>query len=226
LYLKVKLFIRAHFKVILNFEKTMKTTSPIQPIRRLAAYLIICTGLIFQSSLAMATPEKARDFVQGIGDKVIGIVATGNFSDNEKEKQLNRLFAETVDINWIAKFVVGRYWREASGEQQGQYIKFYNDFLIRSYVSKFRQYTDQKMVVNKFTAEEEGKYIVETTIIDKEGKSYNVFYKVNKMENGSLKIYDIVAEGVSMITTQRSEFASILSREGMDALIRKLQQKS
>jgi len=204
----------------------MKIKSPIKIMRRLAVYTIIFSSFILQASSAMATPEKAKDFIQGIGDKVIGIVATGNLSDAEKEKQLNRLFVETVDINWIAKFVVGRYWREASTEQQDQYIKFYNDFLIRSYVSKFRQYTDQKMVINKFTTEEEGKYTVETTIVDKEGKSYNVSYKAKKAEDGSFKIYDIVAEGVSMITTQRSEFASILSREGMDALIKKLQQKN
>ncbi len=194
-------------------------------IRNLAICLACCIGLAATTSFAMASPEKAKDFIQEIGDKVIAIVTTDKITADAKEKQLNDLFIETVDINWIAKFVVGKYWRESTPEQQQTYLKLYKHFLVSSYVSKFRQYTDQKMLINKFSAEDSG-YFIETTINDNGGKSYNVAYKTKLAENGKFKIYDIIAEGVSLITTQRSEFSSILAREGMDALIKKLGQKN
>lgn len=193
-------------------------------MRKLAIYLVIFICLMAKTS--MANPEQAKDFIQNIGVKVIDIVSNNKISDDKKEKQLDALFIETVDINWIAKFVVGKYWRESTPAQQEKYIKLYNNFLINSYVLKFRQYTDQKMSINKFLTEAEGEYLVETTINDPQGKSYNVSYKTRTAENGKFRIYDIIAEGVSMITTQRSEFGSILAREGMDALIKKLEQKS
>ena len=82
------------------------------------------------------------------------------------------------------------------------------------------------MFINKYLEESPGEYFVETTINDSDGKAYNVSYKVKQAEKGAFKIYDITAEGVSMITTQRSEFGSILSRDGMEGLIYKLEQKN
>lgn len=204
----------------------MKIFSYISVLRKLFICCTVSMCLTAQASYALEGGEQARDFIQNIGSKVIDIVSNNKILDDKKEHQLDTLFIETVDINWIAKFVAGRYWRESTTEQQAKYLKLYNSFLVRSYVSKFRQYTDQKMVVNKFITEAEGEYLIETRIDDPEGKSYNVSYKVKKLENGQFKIYDIIAEGVSMITTQRSEFGSVLSREGMDALIAKLEKKS
>lgn len=182
------------------------------------AFLLAANG-------AMASGENARDFVQGIGDKVIAVVTDTKLTDPEKETELTSLFVTSVDVDWIGKFVVGRFWRESSHDQQAKYMELYKKFLISSYVSKFRKYTDQKMTISKFSAEVEGDYLVETSIIDQDGKAYKIDYKIRTVANGTLGIYDIIAEGVSMITTQRSDFASILSRDGMDALIAKLAEK-
>lgn len=194
-------------------------------LRKSAFKFLTVMAFFFAGNNAMASGENARDFVQGIGDKVIAVVTNTSLKDAEKETQLTALFVGSVDIDWIGKFVVGRFWRESSHEQQAQYMDLYKKFLISSYVSKFRKYTDQKMTISKFSAEVEGDYLVETSIIDQDGKVYKIDYKIRTSANGSLGIYDIIAEGVSMITTQRSDFASILSRDGMDALIAKLAEK-
>jgi phospholipid transport system substrate-binding protein len=194
-------------------------------MRKSAFYFLLCIALSFTASGALAAGENARDFIQNIGNNVISIVSDAKLNDGNKEQKLSDLFVDTVDIDWIGKFVVGRYWRESSHDQQEKYIDLYKKFLINSYVSKFRKYTDQKMTISKFSMEVEGDYLVETSIIDQDGKVYKVDYKVRTEVNGKLAIYDIIAEGVSMITTQRSEFASILSREGMDALIAKLAER-
>lgn len=194
-------------------------------IRNAAVYVTLCICLMLNASLASAGVAQARDFIQKIGDQVIGIVSDETLAADKKEQKLNELFARTVDINWIAKFVVGKYWRESTPVQQKQYLGLYTKFLMESYVSKFRQYTDQKLLISKFVSIATGEYLVETTIDDQDGKSYKVNYKLRETQDGGFKIYDIIAEGVSLITTQRSEFGSILDREGMDSLIAQLQKK-
>lgn len=194
-------------------------------MRKIASFFLLYAVVIFASSAALADGDKAKDFVQGIGDKVIAVVADAKLNDASKEQKLTELFVETVDVDWIGKFVAGRYWREASKEQQQKYMEVYKKFLTDSYVSKFRKYTDQKLAINKSTPEEEGHFLVETSIVDQDGKAYNIDYKLKTLENGKLCIYDIIAEGVSMIATQRSDFSSILSRDGMDGLIAKLAEK-
>ena len=81
------------------------------------------------------------------------------------------------------------------------------------------------MNITKVGSESEGDYLVETSIVDQDGKAYKIDYKIKNAASGKLAIYDVIAEGVSMIATQRADFSSVLSREGMDALIRKLADK-
>lgn len=203
----------------------MKIQSYIWSMYKAVLIFVICAS-ISGVARATATPEGAKNFVQNVGDKVIDIVADNKTSIDKKEKLLNEMFVSTVDIDWIAKFVAGRYWRESDNEQQKKYLQVYNKYLIHTYVPKFKRYTNQKMTIGKFFAEGDDEFLVETTINDDvEGKVYKVDYKLRKGPQG-FKIYDIIAEGVSMITTQRSEFGSILSREGMASLITKLDSKT
>lgn len=170
--------------------------------------------------------EQAKDFINSVASQVIEIASSKSDQDSDKEKKLNDIFVKTVDINWIAKFVCSRYWREATKEQQDKYLKSYTNFLIHSYVPKFKQYTGQKFIVNKSISEDEGDFVVDTTISENEGKSYNVSYKVRKGTDGKFKIFDIVAEGVSLITTQRSDFSAVLARENIDGLVAQLDAKA
>ena len=194
--------------------------------KKLAVFFVIFLGLSVNSPAAMADSASAKQFVQSMGDKVIAIVTDKKLNDSKKEEKLKELFVKTVDIKWIAKFVVGRYWREYSKEQHDSYIKEYSKFLINSYVPKFKQYTNQKINFGKSISEGDSEYTVETTIIDdNDGKTYRVNYKLKEDSNG-FRLYDIVAEGISMITTQRSEYGSILSREGLESLTAKLKQRN
>jgi len=187
--------------------------------------VMLCMCFIIYAPAAMANSAKAKVFIQDMSNKVITIAAEKKLSDKSKEQKLNELFIKTVDIKWIAKFVVGRYWRQSSKEQQDKYTEEYSKFLLSSYVPKFRDYTDQKITIGKVIAEGDGEYIVETTIEDKDGKSYRVSYRLREASS-TFKVYDIIAEGISMITTQRSEYGSILDREGMDSLIAKLESRN
>ena len=73
--------------------------------------------------------------------------------------------------------------------------------------------------------EYQNEYLVKTEIKSENNKSFRIDYKIRKESDGSYKIFDIIAEGISMITTQRSEFGSILSRNNISFLIEKLEAK-
>ena len=142
-----------------------------------------------------------------------------------KEQQLSKLFEESVDTIWIAQFAMGQHWNDASQAQKEVFTTLHKQFLINSYVPKFRQYTNQKVVFKKIYDEGNFEYLIETEIVQENGNSIRVNYRVRENEDGKYRIYDVVAEGVSLINTQRSEFSSILSRKGVDYLIKKLRDK-
>lgn len=190
-------------------------------LRKLCCTVALLAWTVFLPQGASASAEGARDFIQNVSDQTLGILASASLDVSQKERKLDELFRQSVDMDWIARFVIGRHWRTASEEQRTRYSELYGKFLINSYVPKFREYTNQKFVLKKFLAEEEGEYIVQTEIVSPDTSPIRVDYRV-RQEGETYKIFDVVAEGISLIATQRSEFGSILSRSGLDSLIEKL----
>ena len=189
---------------------------------------VFITFLIFNLFIltsANASAQGARNFIKEVSDKAVVLIKDDNTNELIKKQQLSKLFEDSVDTNWISKFVMGKYWRETSEAQRSVYLKLHRQFLINSYVPKFKSYTNQKILFKNFFDEGNDEYMVETEIVQNDGTAIKVDYKVRKTLEGKYKIFDVVAEGVSLITTQRSEFASILSRKGVDYLLKKLKAK-
>lgn len=186
--------------------------------------MALALTLCFTSLSAHASAEGAKSFIKDLGETTIGI-AKSELPMEEKETKLIALFEKSVDTSWIAKFVMGQYWRDMKDEKREEFKKLYKDYLIRSYVPKFKIYTDEKINILSAVEEFKTEYLVNTEIVASDGKKYRVNYKVKEDDSGNYKIFDIIAEGISLITTQRSEFGSIISREGVDFLLKKLEKK-
>lgn len=184
------------------------------------AFLIFILPLV-----VFASEEGARSFVVKTADDALKIVENTKLSPEEKQQELNKIFEDVVDIEWVGRFAMGQYWREATDEQKQEYLELYKKFLIQSYVPNFRSYTNQRLDILSSLRDSEGEYTVQTEFNEPNKPSIRVDYKIRQNSEGTYEIFDIVAEGVSMITTQRSDFGSILSRKGIKHLIKLLKNK-
>lgn len=167
----------------------------------------------------------AKQFVINIGDATLDTLSKID-SEQERKDRLIQIFDKSVDTDWMAKFVSGSNWRDISDEKREIFKNLYHKYLMEIYIPELNSYSGQSIRYKGVTEEYEGEYLVETEITSQESPSYNVSYKVRKFDNGSYKIFDIVAEGISLISAQRSEFSSILSRKGVDHLIKILKKKT
>ncbi|PIR37347.1 MAG: hypothetical protein COV35_09640 [Alphaproteobacteria bacterium CG11_big_fil_rev_8_21_14_0_20_39_49] len=189
---------------------------------------VFITLLIFNTSIltnAKASTEGAKQFIKEVSGKAIELIKSNDTNELIKEQQLSKLFEDSVDTDWISKFVIGKYWRDASDAQKTVYLELHRQFLINSYVPKFKNYTNQQILFKNTFDEGSNEFLVETEIVQEDGTAVKVDYRVRKIDNAEYKIFDVIAEGISLINTQRSEFASILSRKGVDYLIKKLKTK-
>lgn len=185
--------------------------------------LFIATGLGLSNAHA-ATSQDVEKFVDTLGNKVLNLLKDKSASDASKEEQLKTIFRDNVDTDWIGQFVLGKYWREAKPEQQKKYLSLYRDFLIESYTGRFKEYSGESFKITGSRAEGADKFLLNTEIVRPNNPSVIVDYKV-KTNGSSFKVYDIIVEGVSLITTQRSEFTSVVSKNGIDALIGALEKR-
>lgn len=192
----------------------------------------VCVWMALAAALmpwhAFAQPvDKATEFIDQIGKDVMAVLNDAALSGQQKDEKLQRLFQSAVDVDWIGKFVLGKYWRTASPDQQARYSDNYRVFVVKSYTSKFREYTGgetYKIVGGK--PDGSGKYLITMKIMRQTEAPVMIDYKLRDSEDDQLKIYDIVVEGVSLLTTQRSEFSSVVSRKGLDYLIDKLEART
>jgi phospholipid transport system substrate-binding protein len=168
----------------------------------------------------------ARQFVEDMAQRVVNVLENKASDLAQKDAELKQIFEGNIAIDWVGRFVLGRHWRTASEPQKQAYLASYKAFIINSYVNRLKEYSGEKFNILQGRDIGEGQYMLNTEIL-RPGNQPNVLvdYKIRD-EDGRYMIYDIVVEGVSLISTQRSEFDSVVSRKGLDFLIEQLAAKA
>jgi len=185
-------------------------------------------ALIFTTthgSLQASIEDDLTSFTQVMANDVLVIIKS-QASYNEKEKRLQALFVKLVDIDWMAKFAVAKFWRTMSPANQNEYLKVYKNYLLKLYVPRFRDYNDQDLAISGIKSLGNSQFLISTDIIASDGVTkVNIQYRCKDEGGRNFKIRDIVAENISLITTQRSEFSSIIEQGKIDDLITILRNK-
>ena len=123
--------------------------------------------------------------------------------------------------------MLGRFWKQATDDQKSRYLQQYGGFITNHYASRFSDYSSGSFKITGTKDDGNNEFTISMQIQSGEsgGNPVLVDYKIRKTDK-NFRIFDIIVEGVSMITTQRSEFASVLSNNGMDYLITQLANKA
>ena len=129
------------------------------------------------------------------------------------------------DFTRMTRLAVGRNWNQASADQQKQLVDEFRDLLVRTYASSLSQYKDQVVQI-KGTENQAGgtDAVVHSAIVPSGGQTIPIDYSMEKLGDG-WKVYDIRVDGVSLVTNYRSEFTDIVRRNGIDGLIKALDDK-
>lgn len=173
-----------------------------------------------------ATPEDAKAYASNIGDQVLAVMNDPQLADKEKLAKLEMLFVEVVDVNWVGRFVLGRHWRALDEEKRMAYLNAYEVFLIKHYTSRFAEYSGETFTIEHTEQRRTGEYMVRMNIQRPRGQEPVIVDYMLRENGSSFKVFDIVVEGVSLISTQRSEFGSVVERKGIDSLIDALETKT
>ena len=130
-----------------------------------------------------------------------------------RQARFRQLFHDDFDGDGIARFVLGRYWLTASGEEQQEFTKQFEDYVVFVYTARLANFGGETFKVRGSRSDGNG-VIVSTDVISPGNASPLKMEWRLVSENGAYKVNDIIVEGVSMTATQRSEFASIVQRNG------------
>ena len=176
-------------------------------------------------SLQDTKSHTREEFVHGMAQMTLAILQDQKKSFADRKIVLRQAFAAVVDIDWIAKFVLGRAWLTASDIQKAHYTELYHTFLTESYVSNFAENPDKRIKDIKILGiqdAENNDFIVSTNALMADMDELRADYRVSDHE-GKYKIVDIIIENVSLLSTHRSQFGALAANQGIDGVIAKLE---
>jgi phospholipid transport system substrate-binding protein len=166
-----------------------------------------------------------KDFIQRLGDQAVSILNEAEATPPQKLKQLKTLLDQSTDLDLVARLVLGRYWREGSEAQKQEYVRLFHQLVMQTMAERFSWYTGETFEIADAKPVDDRDTMVSTRILRPTGKPpILVDWRVRRSERGYLLI-DIVAEGVSLVVTQRSEAAEYISRNGFDGLLQEMRDR-
>jgi phospholipid transport system substrate-binding protein len=175
---------------------------------------------------AAATGDDAMKFISNLGADAISSLTGSSLSQSEREKRFRGLLESHFDMPGINQFVLGRYWKIATDSQKTDFQKLFESLLVQSYAKTFTQYAGEKFQVTNTRGNEDGSFLVNSQITRPNGDIIRLDWRVAD-QSGTMRITDLLVEGVSLRTTHRSDIASAIQSNGgtVAGLLAALRQK-
>jgi phospholipid transport system substrate-binding protein len=195
-----------------------------------AIVLTLPLGAVLRARAQDFMSAKEPDqFIDQLGRAAIQYLTDKSISSEERRRRFRDLMHKAFNVPGIGRFVLGRYWNEATEQERQEYMSLFEELVVRTYADRFSEYSGEKFTIGKVQrdAERPNYATVFTTIYRPNGQMVRVDWRVRQEQDQSWRVVDMVVEGVSMSVTQRSEFASVIESKGgtVKGLIDTLRQK-
>jgi phospholipid transport system substrate-binding protein len=179
-------------------------------------------------ALVLAWPVFAgapTDTLKETVDRIVQILADPGLQDKPEQRRAEvRKIAEGIfDYPDTARRALGPHWNARSPQEQEEFVKLFADLLDRAYISKIELYQGERVRYVAETADGD-EATVKTVIATKKSSEIPVDYRLHR-KDGRWLIYDVIIEGVSLVSNYRTQFNKIVQTESYDALVQRLRAK-
>lgn len=197
----------------------MKLTQAMRLAGCAAGWTIVSLLRGADAGAAAASPEQ---FVQDGVAQVMAIVYDTPATDQPLSVRVRPVLEKDFDLDGITRRAVGPAWRQFTPEQQQKVTELFSEMVLRTYADRFEPKERPKITYRKTEDLGSGRVEVPSSITY-QGQVYAVGYRLQQKE-GRWRVYDVIIEGVSMVSNYRGQFDAILQKGGAKALIKSLEE--
>jgi len=170
---------------------------------------VLSAAVVLPRRSDAAAPDQAVSFVDALSRELTTVV-NGPGSTADKQAALSKIVDRGVDVEEVAKFCLGRFWRTATPQQQKDYTDLFHRVLLNNITGKVGEYKGVSIAIGKPALRDAD--IAVTSVVTRPGNEPSRVDWLVSMASGAPKVIDVIAEGTSLRLTQRSDYASYLSR--------------
>ncbi len=201
----------------------------------LAMALVLTVALMPATVVAEDTPdpEDARTLVQDTTSELLNVLReqqeSGGIDADAIREKVNDLVKPHLDFVTMTRLAVGRHWRSADDDQKRALVEEFRQMIVRTYSAALEQVDDYDAQQVEFlpleASDHDDRVEVRSRVVQRDGSSIPVNYGL-RYTGGAWKLYDVIVDGISLVTTYRSGFSTLVNREGIDGLIADLREKN
>jgi ABC-type transporter MlaC component len=179
-----------------------------------------------------ASTVASQAVVQDLAAQIWQVFDRTDLTDAERVDALATLLQSKTDVDLLARLVLGRYWNQISAEQRARYQALFRDVVMHNFASRLNVFAkgsrgrleDHFTIISSAPAGRQD-VLVRSRVRPETGEPLAVDWRLREDE-GEPVVIDLIIGGVSLLVSQRSEFAAVIERSDMEGLLAELEARA
>lgn len=186
-------------------------------------FLMLAFAMTLAAANIASADISATDSIRGSVDGILTLLQNKELDQTTRRKEMRKVINGRFDFHAMSQSTLATNWKKASKEQQEEFVTLFSQLIENTYIGRVEAYTDEKV---DYPGEKvKGNKAVVATLILTASADIPIDYKVYQKKNGEWWVYDVIIEGISLISNYRSSYQDIVSKEGLDGLLAKMRDK-
>ena len=196
--------------------------------------LCLVLGLLFAPpgvSIAAGSADDAprvarpRTVVEQTVRRVLDVLEAPDLALDQRRQRIEAIAFEVFDFTTVSKLVLARNWKKLDQAQRRAFMGEFKQYLSRNYGRRLERYEKSDVEITGARVEPRKDVTVLTRVVGSQYDGITMNYRM-RLRGGEWKVIDIVIEGVSMLANFRSQFAEVVSREGVEGLLAAMRERN
>ena len=192
--------------------------------------LLLASVFIAFTSVASSQDVAPDELVRKSTSEVLAMLKADKDLAAGDPAKVDKLASEKIlpyfNFQRMTQLAVGRPWRDATEQQKSALIEEFRKLLVRTYSSSLSQFRNQTIEVRPLKiASTDTEVVVKTVIAQSGATGIPIDYSMEKTKDG-WKVFDVLIDGVSLVTNYRSSFATEIKNAGIDGLVKSLSDRN
>lgn len=190
---------------------------PFRPSRPIA---IVCVAFGLMAAALPVRADTAQQLIAQLNDTLLSTMKSAkSLGYKGRYEKLEPVIESTYDMDFMARYSAGRYWRQLSPEQRRDLVDAFSRLTVATYASRFNGYSGESFRILAEKTPRKGNRLVETELVKSDGEAIRLNYLLRETKGG-WRVIDVFLKGtISELATKRSEYSSTLANKGFDGLM-------
>lgn len=198
-------------------------------LRRVFVMMAACLTMLTTVSVASAAQETPEQFIERVSEDILSAIRTDARVTTGDRQAIEALvdgkMMPAVDFLRMTRMAVGPKWRSATPAQREQMQALFRQILINVYSGALSMAKEQSLKLLPHGQNDGTEAIVRTAMMTPGKPDIQMVYRLRNIKEKGWRVIDVNVEGVWLVSNYRNQFGSIAASEGIDGLIKKMQER-